>query len=52
MKLNEFIKKLKKIESKCGVSTEVLMADGISVVDPVCLKDFFNEKVVIITDQK
>lgn len=51
MKLNEFIKKLEKIKNEFGASTEVLMADGIPVVDPVYLNDFFDSKVVIITDQ-
>jgi hypothetical protein len=52
MKLNEFIKKLEKIENKYGASTEVLMADGIPVVDPVYLNNFFDSKAVVITDQR
>lgn len=52
MKLNKFIKKLEQIESRHGDSVEVLMADGIQVVCPVYLKDFFGSKAVIITDEK
>jgi len=52
MELDKFIKKLQGIQSKHGDSIEVLMADGLPIVDPVYLKDFFNEMAVIITDRK
>lgn len=54
MKIKKFIEKLKKISEKYGADLEVKMADGISVVNPVYLKNFnfINKKTVIITDQK
>lgn len=52
MKIKKFIEKLKKIEKKHGGLIEVEMADGISVVNPVYLKNFINKKIVVITDQK
>ena len=52
MKLREFIRKLGKIEKEQGESLEVVMADGIPVVDPVFLEDFISKQVVVITDQK
>jgi hypothetical protein len=52
MKLKEFIKKLEKIDERIGESIDVVMADGISVVNPVYLNNFLNKKVVVITDQK
>ena len=51
MIIKKFIEKLEKIAKQHGMDTEVRMADGISVVDPVYLDDFINEKVVVITDQ-
>lgn len=50
MKLKEFIRKLKKIESERGGDIEVVMADFISVVSPVFMNSSRGKKV-IITDQ-
>lgn len=52
MILKEFIKKLEKVAKEHGVDAEVVMADGILVVDPVYLENFPNKKIIIITDQK
>ncbi len=49
MKLKNFIEKLKEISETHRESIEVVMADGVSVVDPVFLDE--DEKVVI-TDEK
>ena len=52
MKLKKFIEDLEKIAKEHGQNIQVKMADGISVVNPVYLKNFINKKAVIITDQK
>ncbi len=52
MKLKEFIKKLERIAKKHGDDSEVIMADNISVVDPVFSKKYSNGKSVVITDEK
>ena len=51
MKLKQFIKKLKEISKKYGEEVSVVMADNISVVNPVFSKKYFGKKV-IITDRK
>ncbi len=51
MKLNKFIEKLKKIEKEQGKDLEVIMADNISVVEPVFSDKYYGKKVVI-TDEK
>ena len=52
MKIKEFIKKLEEIKKEHGAFVEVKMADGISIVSPIFLKDFQNQEAVIITDEK
>ncbi|MCK5123432.1 MAG: hypothetical protein KAQ87_04810 [Candidatus Pacebacteria bacterium] len=53
MKLKKFIEKLKRVAEKHGDDTEVVMADNISVINPVFVKkNHFNEKVVVITDEE
>lgn len=52
MILREFIKKLEKIVKKHGNDAKVIMADNVSVVDPVFSGEYPNKKNVIITDQK
>lgn len=52
MILKVFIKKLEKVARKHGFSAEVMMADGILVVDPVYLENFLNKEVVVVTDKK
>ena len=52
MRLIEFIDKLEKIAKEHGESLEVMMADGISVVDSIYLENFKNRKTVIVTDEK
>ena len=53
MKLKKFIEKLEKIAEKHGGDTKVIMADNIPVVDLVFLKkNYFNKKVVVITDEE
>ena len=52
MKLKEFIQKLKKFSVKYGNDIEVIMADNISVVDPVFSTKYLNKKSVIISDKK
>lgn len=51
MKIKKFIEKLEVISKKYGEDLEIKMADGISVVSPIYLKNFINKKVVIITDR-
>ncbi len=51
MKLREFIEKLKKIEFEQGKNLEVVMADFISVKEPVLL-NAYDKKMVIITDEE
>jgi len=48
MKLKEFVEKLTEILEKRGENVEVIMADGIPVVDPVFLDD---DGKVVITDE-
>jgi len=52
MKLKKFIKKLKNIVKKYGDDAEVIMADNISVVNPVFSRKYPNRKNVVITDKK
>ncbi|MEA1926126.1 MAG: hypothetical protein U9M90_02675 [Patescibacteria group bacterium] len=52
MKLKDFIKKLENIVNKHGNDIEVIMADNISVVNPVFSKKYPSGKNVIITDEK
>lgn len=52
MILKKFIKELERVAKKRGESIEVVMADGIPVVDPVYLENFVNRQTVVITDQK
>ena len=53
MKLKEFIEKLERIAEKKGDDVKVVMADNIPVVNPVFLeKNYFDEKVVVITDEE
>ena len=51
MRLNDFIQKLKNIEIVHGGHLEVIMADNISVIDPV-FSDKYKGRKVVITDQK
>ena len=52
MKLKKFIKKLQEISEKYGENAEVIMADYISVVEPVFLSDEDTGDKVVITDQR
>jgi len=53
MILKEFIKKLEEIANKHGTYAEVVMADNILVVNPVCMEIYpRHKKVVVITDQE
>lgn len=47
MKLKQFIKKLIKISKKHGEEIDVIMADNISVVNPIFSKKYFGKKIVI-----
>lgn len=51
MKLKQFIEKLKGISKEYGEELDVVMADNISVVEPICL-DYCGRKKVVITDVK
>jgi len=50
MKLKVFIQKLNNLAEKHGDETEVIMADNVSVVDPVFSEKYLNKKKIIITD--
>jgi len=50
MKLKKFIQKLQEIKLKQGGNLEVIMADGIPVVEPV-FSDKYRGKKVVLTDQ-
>lgn len=52
MKLKKFIQKLEKIAKKYGGDTKVIMADNISVINPIFSKKYPNKKNVIITDEE
>ena len=52
MKLQKFIEKLEGISKIHGADAEVMMADGIHVVNPVYLERFKNQQAVIVTDQE
>lgn len=51
MKLRNFIKKLENIAKKYGGDQEVIMADNISVANPVFSRKYPNRKNVVITDK-
>ena len=51
MTLNEFINKLEVIAKEHGGADEVVMADDISVVDPIHIDDLIFGSKVIITDE-
>jgi len=51
MKLKNFIEKLNKIAGQYGGNIDVIMADSISVVDPVFIEDS-DGKFVAITDKE
>ncbi len=51
MKLKDFIKRLEDIREKHGDDVVVVMADNISVVDPVFLEGNLD-KNVIVTDRE
>ena len=52
MKLKKFIESLKTIQKVHGDDTEVVMADFISVVEPVLLNSRVGKSYVVITDEK
>ncbi len=52
MKLKKFIQKLKNFEKKHGSDIEVIMADNISVVNPVFSKKYPGKNNIVITDEK
>lgn len=52
MKLKKFIQKLERIAKKHGGDAKVIMADNISVVNPIFSKKYPNKKNVIITDEE
>lgn len=51
MKLKKFIEKLEEIKKEHGGDLDVIMADNISVIDPVFTDKYFNEEKVVITDR-
>jgi len=51
MKLKNFIKKLRNIAEEYGDDINVIMADEISVVDPIFSDKYSVGKSVVITDQ-
>ena len=51
MKLKNFIQKLEKLSEKHGDDAEVIMADGISVVNPVFSIKYPNKESIVITDE-
>ena len=51
MKLKDFIKKLNNLAQEHGDDAEVIMADGIPVVDPVFSDGYSAGKNVVITDE-
>ncbi|MFH1522870.1 MAG: hypothetical protein ABIE43_03570 [Patescibacteria group bacterium] len=50
MKLKRFILKLNELKENYGDDLEVIMADNISVVNPVFSEKYPNKKKIIITD--
>ncbi len=52
MKLKQFIEKLKEIKKDHGGDVEVIMADNVSVVDPVFSGEYSGKKNVVVTDVK
>lgn len=52
MKLKKFIQKLEKLSEKHGDNIEVIMADNISVVDPIFSSDYPSKKSIVITDEE
>ena len=52
MKLKKFIQKLEKIAREHGDDMRVVMADNISVINPVFSEKYPDKKNVIITDKK
>lgn len=52
MRLKNFIKKLENIAKKHGDDTEVIMADNISVANPIFSRKYPNRKSVVVTDRK
>lgn len=52
MKLKKFIEYLKTIQKTHGDDMEVVMADFISVVEPVLLNSRVGKPCVVITDEK
>lgn len=52
MGLKEFIEKLERIAKKYGDDTKVIMADNVSVVNPVFSRKYVDKKNVVITDKE
>ena len=52
MKLQEFINYLQEIKKNNGDNVEVVMADGISVVEPVFFEDYNGERRVVFSDER
>ena len=52
MILKKFIEKLENIRKKHGENMEVVMADNLTVVEPVFMKNYSVNEKVIITDKK
>jgi len=51
MMIKDFIRKLEKIAGENGDDAEVIMADNISVVDPIYSIKYPHGHNVIITDK-
>lgn len=51
MKLKNFLKKLNSIQKQYGDNIDVVMADNIDIVEPIC-SDYRGKTKVIITDEK
>ena len=51
MNIEYFITKLKSIMDEHGGDLEIIMADNVPVIDPVCSDKYPGGKKVVITDQ-
>jgi len=52
MKLKKFVQKLEELSEKYGDDIEIIMADNMSVVDPIFSSDYPGKKNIVITDEK
>ncbi|MBU4369884.1 hypothetical protein KKG58_03945 [Patescibacteria group bacterium] len=52
MKLQKFIKYLQEIRKNHNDNIEVVMADGVSIVEPIFFNDYNGKTSIVITDEK